>query len=245
MYIFANWKMYLDFDESCILMSQLMAENFDIDAQLGIFPSTLAFSEIEKLARDTQWGIGAQNVAWVEKGAYTGAVSAHLFKEVGAQYAMVGHSERRHIFGEKNEDTQKKMQACLDVGLVPVLCIGETQEDKENDKRQYRLKRQLHEALQGLDLQEESFLVAYEPVWAIGSGTPCTDTDAEDVAGWIKSELKDTFNLANIAVLYGGSVDSKNVLSYTTQPSIDGVLVGGASAKFDTFSALIRAVAKG
>ena len=117
-YIFANWKMYLSFDESCILMSQLLQEKSEMqNVEVAIFPSSISFSEIEKLARGSQWSLGAQNVAWVEKGAYTGAVSAQLFSELGAKYALVGHSERRHIFHEKNEDTQKKMSACFEAGL--------------------------------------------------------------------------------------------------------------------------------
>jgi len=239
-YIFANWKMYLGFDESCILMSQLLQENFQEDLELAIFPSTLAFSEIEKLTRDSRWHLGAQNVAWVEKGAYTGAVSAQLFAELRSKYALVGHSERRHIFHEKNEDTQRKMAACFEAGVTPVLCIGETKEDLENGKRQYRLQRQIDEALSQTPFAGKSFLVAYEPVWAIGSGEHCTPFDAEDVIGWIKLHLEETFGLSDTPVLYGGSVDASNVVSYTSQASIDGVLIGGCSAKFDEFRNILE-----
>lgn len=238
MYVFGNWKMYLDFDESCILMSRFLEKEYSQDLQLSVFPSMLALSEVEKLTRDSDWQFGAQNIAWVEKGAYTGAISAQMVADAGASYALVGHSERRYIFGETNDATNKKIKACLEAGITPVLCIGETQEDKENDKRQYRLTRQLQEALEGIDVAAAELIVAYEPVWAIGTGDACLPADAEDVIGWIKNELGDE----SVPVLYGGSVDAQNVVSYTSQSSIDGVLVGGCSAKFEEFDKLLRAL---
>lgn len=230
--------MYLDFDESCILMSRFLEKEYSQDLQLSVFPSMLALSEVEKLTRDSDWQFGAQNIAWVEKGAYTGAISAQMVADAGASYALVGHSERRYIFGETNDATNKKIKACLEAGITPVLCIGETQEDKENDKRQYRLTRQLQEALEGIDVAAAELIVAYEPVWAIGTGDACLPADAEDVIGWIKNELGDE----SVPVLYGGSVDAQNVVSYTSQSSIDGVLVGGCSAKFEEFDKLLRAL---
>lgn len=246
-YLFANWKMYLTFDESNILMNQLLATSYDDDAlEIAIFPSSLALTEIEKAVRDTPFRLGAQNVAWVPKGAYTGAVSAELFKEAGAEYALVGHSERRYIFGEHDTDVCKKFVACLEAGLTPVLCIGETKQDVADEKRQYRLKKQLFSVLEGLDLDSQPFFVAYEPVWAIsgsGDGVACTPADVEDVQRWIKEELTH-YTKQTVPVLYGGSVHKDNVLSYVSLPSVDGVLVGSASTTYESCVTLMQKIAK-
>ena len=240
-HIFANWKMYLDFDESCILANQLLSEPFDEEkVNLAFFPNFLAVSELVKIFRDTAVAVGAQTCAWTPKGAYTGAVSAHLLKQVGCAYVLVGHSERRYIFGESNEDTRKRLEAALDAGLTPILCIGETEEDLKEQKREYRLKKQLMKALDGLDLSGRPLFIAYEPVWAIGSGKSCQPSDADDVHGWIRTEVKQ-YTDAEIPVLYGGSVDYANVIEYLSRETVDGVLVGGASTKMETFLPLIRA----
>lgn len=241
-YIFGNWKMYLDFDESCILANRLLAESFDAQkVNLAFFPNFLAVSELVKIFRDTNVAVGAQTCAWAPKGAYTGATSALLLKEAGCRYILVGHSERRYIFGENGDDVRKKLEAVLNAGLIPVLCVGETEQDLKEEKREYRLKKQLLKSLAGLDLSGRQLMVAYEPVWAIGTGNPCRSADADDIQGWIKLELKQ-YSDQEIPVLYGGSVDGKNVLEYVARETIDGVLVGGASAKFETFVPLIRAV---
>lgn len=233
--------MYLDFDESCILANRLSGEQINTDAlQLGLFPNYLAIPELVKLFKDTPVAVGAQNCAWTPKGAYTGAVSAFLLKDIGCQYVLLGHSERRYIFGESNEDVRRKIEAALDVGLTPVLCIGETEEDWKDNKREYRLKKQLLKAFEGLDLKGKQAIIAYEPVWAIGSGKPCPPDDADDVHGWIALELKQ-YTDEEVPVIYGGSVDAGNVLEYLSRETIDGVLVGGASTKFETFMALLRA----
>lgn len=241
-YIFANWKMYLDFDESNILMNGLLQEKFDHEkVNLAVFPSALALREVVMSTDSTEFSVGAQNVAWVPKGAYTGAVSAQMFKDVGCQYALVGHSERRHIFNETNDAVRKKIEACLENNLIPVVCIGETEEDLEAGKRDYRLKKQLMKAFENLELNGGKVIIAYEPVWAIGTGKACDPTTAEEVHAWIKTELKQYFD-TDIPVLYGGSVKAENVVSYVERDVIDGVLVGGASAKLDSFTELIRAV---
>ncbi len=241
-YLFANWKMYLDFDESNILINGLLQEKFDNEkVNLTVFPSALALREVSMATENTEFAVGAQDVAWVDKGAYTGAVSAQMFADVGCRYALVGHSERRHIFGETNDDVRKKIEACLGVNLIPVLCIGETAEDLAEGKRNYRLKKQLMKALVDLDLNGGKIMVAYEPVWAIGTGQACDPDTAQAVHTFIKTELKQYF-AEDVPVLYGGSVNPENVLSYVSREVIDGVLVGGASAKLDSFVSLIRAV---
>ena len=234
--------MYLDFDESNILINGLLQEKFDSEkVGLAVFPSTLALREVTMSAKDTEFAVGAQNVAWVPKGAYTGAVSAQMFSDVGCHYALVGHSERRHVFGETNDDVRKKIEACLETNLIPVVCIGETEDDLEAGKREYRLKKQLMKAFENLELNGGKVVVAYEPVWAIGTGKACDPATPQEVHAFLKTELKQYFD-ADITVLYGGSVKAENVVSYVALGAIDGVLVGGASARLDSFTELIRAV---
>lgn len=232
--------MYLDLSESGALAQKLLSVSHDeTKISLGVFPTALAFSEVEKLCRDASIAVGAQHVAWTPKGAYTGAVSAELFKQAGAQYALVGHSERRHVFGESNDDVKKRFDACLDAGIAPVLCIGETKEDTENNKREYRLKRQLS-ILEGIS-QDAEFFVAYEPVWAIGTGEACDHIKAAEMHDVVKKEIA-VYTSKDIPVLYGGSVNAENVISYLPHESIDGFLIGSASTKFETFSSIVNIV---
>lgn len=240
-YVFGNWKMYLDFDESNILANALLQEKFDSEkVNLAIFPTALALREVFMAMEGSVFSVGAQNVSWVPKGGYTGAISAQMFQEVGCDYALVGHSERRHIFGETDEDVKKKLQACLEVGLTPVLCIGETKEEKNAGERNNVLKTQLA-VLADLNLEDREIIIAYEPVWAIGTGDACDPIEAEEVHHWIKEEIKQYFS-QEIPLLYGGSVKAENVVSYVSLPDVDGVLVGGASSKLETFVPLIKKV---
>ena len=240
-YVFGNWKMYLNYEESVNLAAALAKEIKKIKGlEMAVFPTALAMVAVKnKLSKAAE--IGAQNCAWTPKGAYTGAISAQIYKAAGCRYALVGHSERRHIFGESHDATRKKLAAALEAGLIPVLCVGETKEDRTENKVQYRLKKQLATALSGLNLKGEDIIIAYEPVWAIGTGNPCQPSDADDVHGWIKMEIKQYIK-GEISVLDGGSVNAENVVSYVSLDTVDGVLVGAASAKFDSFVELIRAV---
>lgn len=231
--------MYLDVKESVELAEGIKKIAPVPGYEVAVFPSTLAFTRVFDTLKESDIKVGAQNVAWVPKGAYTGAVSALLFKEAGASHALAGHSERRHIFGERSEAVRKKAEACLDAGLIPIICIGETQEDKEEDKRMYRLKKQLRTACEGLPESEKGYMVAYEPVWAVGTGNPCSPADAEDVIGWIKLELKN-YTQKDVPVMYGGSVTPDNVCSYCSLESVDGVLVGSAMAKSESFEAMMK-----
>lgn len=232
----------MDYQESKDMAEALSKENFDDSkVKLAVFPTALANKDVSEKLQASQFATGAQDVAWMPKGAYTGAISAHMFKEVGCEYALMGHSERRHIFNETDDDVRKKIEACLDVGLTPVVCIGETKEELADGKREYRLKKQLMKAFADLSLNGGKIMVAYEPVWAIGTGMACLPADADDIHGWIKQELKQYFE-QEIPVLYGGSVSTENVVSYLAFETVNGVLVGGASAKFDSWTAIIRLV---
>lgn len=236
-YIFGNWKMYLNHKEAIALAQALKAVPVRNDATVVVFPSMLSFAKVTELLGDTDISIGAQYTQPVSAGAYTGAVNAEMVKEAGGTYVLVGHSERRHIFGDNEAAVHNQFVSALEAGLVPVLCIGETQEDIEAGKREYRLKKQLMTALKDVSLAG-TFIVAYEPVWAIGSGNPCLPDDADDVHGFIRSELKQ-YTDQTVPLLYGGSVQADSMLSYLEKDMIDGVLVGSASVKDTEFSRMI------
>lgn len=243
-YLFANWKMYLNLAASVELANKLAHVTVPDKVTVGIFPNTLAFSDVKAELKDTRFGLGAQNVSYTPLGAYTGATSALMFKEAGARYALVGHSERRYLFGETNEDVRKKLEACLDVGIIPILCIGETAADIADEKIEYRLKKQLMKALENLSLTPEQLIICYEPVWAIsqaGVGTACEPSVAEERLVFIANEIKNYLAVA-VPLIYGGSVGADNIAAYMAQPSIDGVLVGHASTRPEEWEHFITAL---
>ncbi len=237
-YIFGNWKMYLDYTESVALSESIRDTQLPEDLVCTVFPNTLAFVGVHEILKDTSIGLGAQNVSWVPRGAYTGATSTELFHSAGASYALVGHSERRYIFGETDEAARKKLEACLDAKLIPVVCIGETKEDRVDQKAEYRVKKQVMKLFEGLTTSQQ-IIVAYEPVWAIGTGDACDAEEAVRMITLIKEEIKMYFPRA-IPVLYGGSVDEKNAAEYLSYGIIDGVLVGSASTDGVRFKKIIE-----
>ena len=244
-FIFANWKMYLSNEEALALAQDLSLKGVESDTvTCAVFPTLVSMVGVADVLKQSSIAIGAQHAAWAPKGAYTGAVSAQLCKEVGCTYSLIGHSERRHIFGETNEDTKKRLVACIDAGLTPVLCIGETQEDKEQGIQKDILKTQISGALEGVDLSTSGLIIAYEPVWAIsgsGGGEPCDPTYAQDIQSWIRNEIL-AITSGFVPILYGGSVNQENVVSYTSQKDIDGVLVGSASTNSTSFLAITQAI---
>lgn len=243
-YIFGNWKLYLNDEQSFVLAQSLSTLKFNSQQlAVSVFPTALSFSRVKWTLGESSVVVGAQNVGYTPLGAYTGEVSAHVFAGAGATYALVGHSERRHIFGEDTDATVKKMQACLDEGITPVLCIGETKEDVQENKIEYRLRRQLIPVLEGVGgVKEKKWVIAYEPVWAIstgGNGTPCPAVDALERHNMIRAICSE-FGVENVPVLYGGSVNVGNVEEYVTTPGIDGVLVGHASVDSTEFTAMVE-----
>tara|TARA_Y100001970_G_C14234655_1_gene860999 strand:- start:978 stop:1733 length:756 start_codon:yes stop_codon:yes gene_type:complete len=244
-FIFANWKMYLNNEESLVLAQSIAGQDSKNSAlTCAVFPTVVSMVGVTNILKQSSIAIGAQHTAWVPKGAYTGAVSAELCKEVGCTYSLIGHSERRHIFGETNEDTKKRLVACIDAGLMPVLCIGETQEDKERGIQKDILKTQILRALEGVDLDKSGLIIAYEPVWAIsgsGGGESCDPMYAQDIQSWIRDEIL-AFTSGFVPILYGGSINQENVVSYTSQKDIDGVLVGSASTNNASFLAITHAI---
>lgn len=244
-YLFGNWKMYLDYDESNILANALAneAKDFSKKIKMVIFPSALVLYPVNQVLNDVDIQTGAQNTYWVDKGGYTGEISAQMYKSAGCNYALVGHSERRHLFHETNHEVRQKIEAVLAADLTPVLCVGETLEEREKNQTEEVVEAQIRAAFQNLAWPEDrELVVAYEPVWAIGTGEACDPDEAEKMHNLICKLMSGLIPEVKPIVLYGGSVRPENVSEYIKKQNIDGVLVGGASAKLDSWLSIINRV---
>jgi len=188
--------------------------------------------------------LGAQDCFWEESGAFTGEVSVPMLKDIGCEYVIVGHSERRKYFGETDEIINKKLKAILKIGLKPILCIGETKEQRESGSTENVLQDQLEKAVSGLSINEiKNLSIAYEPIWAIGTGNPCEAKEAEKISLFIQETISKIYGreaTGVVKVLYGGSVNSENSSRYLAQKSINGLLIGGASLKPEEFVKIIK-----
>ena len=195
-------------------------------------------------AQETNIKIGAQNMHWEENGAYTGEVSAEMLKAVGVEYVIIGHSERRQYFAETNETVNKKLKKALAVGLKPIVCVGETLEQREQEITMQVITAQTEKALDGLTAEEvEKVIIAYEPIWAIGTGKTATKEDANDAVKQIREKIAEKYgqNTANgVIIQYGGSVKASNAKELFEMSDIDGGLVGGASLKVEEFSNIVN-----
>lgn len=243
--IAGNWKMHMGPAEVAAFF-----ENFDLDGvssahEFIVFPPTVSLALAARdPARDPRVQLGVQNLYWEDRGAFTGEVSAPLAREAGATFALIGHSERRHVFGESDADTAKKVEATTRAGLVPVLCVGETLEERRAGRVDEVILRQLDAALPHLGVAGSRYLVAYEPVWAIGTGETATPADASAAHATLRRRLEESRGIAEAAgvpLLYGGSVKPSNAKDLLSAPEVDGVLVGGASLEADSFLGIARA----
>lgn len=228
----ANWKMHLGPDDAREFMREFVDRFRGMWArEVWFFPSAVSLEAVveQRRGRD-DITVGAQNVHWEPKGAFTGELSVAMAQAAGASAALVGHSERRHVFGETDEETGKKVRALLDVGLTPMLCVGEKLDEREAGETVSVVTRQL-QVLDGLDPSVlEGIPIAYEPVWAIGTGKTATPADAADVHAAIRSWFVDRgVDPGVVRILYGGSVKVENVQALVSESEVDGVLVGGAS----------------
>lgn len=242
--IFAgNWKMnHAPADGAAFLRDFLAHYQRLQDRTVILFPPALTLSAVAQALKDrTDIQFGVQNIHWEDKGAFTGENSATIARGAGAKYALVGHSERRHIFGETDDQTRLKTAAALRAGLIPLLCVGETLKEREAGQTEAVVLRQLRAGIAGLDAtQIGQMIVAYEPVWAIGTGKNATPSDADAVHAVLKSELQaPTGRSGGVPVLYGGSVSQSNAQGLISQPHIDGVLVGGASLDADGWQSIV------
>ena len=238
--IAGNWKMHNTIGEAKKLIKDMIPLIEERDREVVICPSFVALSETAQIIKGHNAALGAQNMHYEDKGAYTGEVSPVFLKEIGVSYVILGHSERRHIFGEKNDLINNKVKAALRYGLNPILCVGETLEEREENITFKVIKDQIDGSLAGLEQENLGKLViAYEPVWAIGTGKTATKEDANEVICYIRKLLAEKFGKEigdKTRILYGGSVKPSNIKELMDMEEIDGALVGGASLNAVDFS---------
>jgi triosephosphate isomerase len=243
--IAGNWKMYKTNLEAIELVNGLKRELIDIETvDIVVCPAFTALSDIAEILSSSNIRLGAQDMYWQEEGAFTGEVSANMLQSVGCQFVILGHSERRQYFSETDESVNKKIKAGLKVGLTPIVCIGETLEQREKGQTLKIVEGQLSGVLAGLEApQAQRIVLAYEPVWAIGTGKTATSSQAQEVHFFIRSLLGKWYNKQiadSIRIQYGGSVKPDNIKELMAQEDIDGALVGGASLKIADFSEIIK-----
>ena len=243
-----NWKMNKTVAEGVKLVEELVPMIKDITAvDRVVCPPFTALYSVSETLKGSGIGCGAQDLFWEEKGAYTGEVAPNMVAELG-EYVIIGHSERRTYFGETNESVNKKTLAALKIGLTPIVCVGETLEENRGGKTEEIVSGQILEGLKSLTAEEANkIIVAYEPVWAIGTGLAATGPDANKViADYIRKPYASMYGeeaAQAIRVLYGGSVKGNNAAEFFGQPDIDGALVGGASLKAPDFTDIVKAAA--
>ena len=243
-FIAGNWKMFKTVHEAVYFVKELRLVVKDIgDVEIVVAPPFTAVHGVAEAARNTNIGVAAQDLYWEASGAFTGEVSAPMIKEAGAEYVIVGHSERRRLFGETDATVNRKVMAAIAAGLTPIVCVGETLEERERDETFAVLDRQLKDGLDRITGSELSELVvAYEPVWAIGTGRNATAAQAGEVHAHIRQRLRQWFG-ADAAdrchIIYGGSVKPDNIRELIAEADVDGALVGGASLEVKSFADIV------
>jgi len=231
--VVGNWKMYKTAREASAYLEELLPLIEGCKAKIFLAVPYTSIAQTAKAAKGTEVSVGAQNMNDAREGAFTGEIAALMLKEAGAEFVLLGHSERRQAFGETNEFIRRKVVRALQDDLVPILCVGETGKEREAGKTEEVLRRQIEECLEGVPKEEASKLIlAYEPVWAIGTGKTATPKLAEEAHAFCRECLAELFGkktAGGIPILYGGSVNVNNAAELTAKDDIDGVLVGGAS----------------
>ena len=249
--IIANWKMKLNLAETFKLAKDIKNKfkNFN-NNKIVICPNFISLLEVNKILKDSQIEIGAQDVFWENEGAYTGEISPKMIAEAGCKYVIIGHSERRKFMMENYEMIHKEIKAVLkQEKLTPIICIGENWDERKTDRRDFVLFDQLQQALSGVDITEkQNIIIAYEPIWAIGSGTAIEPSETEYAHKIIKLTLNDMFGMdtvkENFKIIYGGSINNSNVESFMKLDNLDGMLVGGASLDAENFYKIAKIVLK-
>ncbi|NLW07423.1 MAG: triose-phosphate isomerase [Clostridia bacterium] len=241
--IAGNWKMHNTAAEARELVTLLKPLVGTTEVEVVVCPPFTAIAATVNAAGGSNIAVGAQNLFWEDKGAYTGEISGSMLKELGCSYVIIGHSERRQYFGETDASVNKKLQAAYRHELCPIVCVGETLAEREAGKTLAVVSRQVKESLQGLTPEQvETLVVAYEPVWANGTGRTATAADAQEVIAFIRRTLGEMYGEAAQAtrIQYGGSVKPENIAELMAQPDIDGALVGGASLDAVSFAAIVN-----
>jgi len=243
-FIAGNWKMYKTVSEAVVFVKELRTAVKDVDrVEIVLAPAFTAVHAVAEAARNTNLGVAAQDLYWEREGAFTGEVSAEMVKEAGAEYAIVGHSERRRLFGESDAIVNRKAMAALGAGLTPIVCIGETLEEREREDTLAVLDRQIKDGLDRMSAEQVAeIVVAYEPVWAIGTGRTATAAQAGEAHAHIRKRVRQWFG-ADAAekchIIYGGSVKPDNIRELIAETDVDGALVGGASLDVRGFADIV------
>ena len=242
--IAGNWKMHNTMAEAKTLVKDLAALVTDAQAEVVVCAPFTALAAAKEAAQGTNVKVGAQNIHWEAKGAFTGEISAAMLKEIGVEYVVVGHSERRQYFAETDETVNKRTKAALAAGIIPIVCCGETLEEREANITEKIVGDQVKADLADLTAEEVAGLViAYEPVWAIGTGKTATDDQANEVCTFIRKTIADIFGqdaADKVRIQYGGSVKPATISNLMAKSDIDGALVGGASLKAEDFSQIVK-----
>jgi triosephosphate isomerase len=241
--IAGNWKLFKNSVEASELVNGLIPLVKDTTGvEIVIAPVLTVLDRVSKILSGSQIKLAAQNCYWEEEGAFTGEVSSKMLIDAGCSHVIIGHSERRQYFGETDETVNRKTKAAIAVGLTAIVCVGETLKEREDGIMNDVLSRQLTKGLEGLT-SFQNIIIAYEPVWAIGTGKTASDEQAQDAHQFIRQVILQTFSTntsESMRILYGGSVKPDNVKGLMSQPDIDGALVGGASLKADSFAAIVN-----
>jgi len=242
--IAGNWKMNMTPSQAKELINELKPLVQDAKCDVVICPPYVDLALAAELIKDSNIRLGAQNIHWAEKGAFTGEVSANMLKELGVEFAIIGHSERRQYFGETDETVNARAKAAIAAGITPIICVGESLEQRESGKTEELVKAQVEKGLEGIAAEDVAKLViAYEPIWAIGTGRTATDEQANETIGVIRETVAAIFGTdtaAAVRIQYGGSMNPKNVKGLMAMPEIDGGLIGGASLKAVDFSQVVN-----
>ena len=245
-FIAGNWKMNLT-RESAVALAHAVAARVgpSPSVDVAVCPPSVYLDAVGAAIRDSAVALGAQNMYHEPKGAFTGEISAEMLLDVGCRYAILGHSERRHVLGESDADVNRKVHAAIAAGLSPIVCVGETLQERESGQTQSVIERQFTGSLAGLsDQQMLGLVIAYEPVWAIGTGQVATPQQAEEVHADLRRMLETSYNsevASSVRIQYGGSVKPDNAAELLSQANVDGALVGGASLDADSFLGIIAA----
>ena len=243
--IAGNWKMHGSQVENAILVDGIISSMSDISAEIVICPPSIYISQIANITTNKQIKIGAQNLNANQSGAFTGELSGAMLRDFEVDYVIVGHSERRNLYNETNKIVANKVKIAIASGLTPILCIGEELGDRENNKTNFVLEKQIQTVLRAVGISAfTNIVIAYEPVWAIGTGITATPKQAQQAHSFVRSILAnlDSDIAENISILYGGSMNPSNAKELLSCQDIDGGLIGGASLKAEDFLTICRSI---
>lgn len=235
----ANWKMNMNINEGLSLIDNILDSSPSEKSQVIFFPPSIALNAICDRLKNSAYKVGVQNIHHEESGAFTGEISAQMIKSLNVQYAIIGHSERRQFFHETDYQVNRKIHNALSADLFPILCIGETLEERESGETSKVLKNQLSSALKDVDSDVKGLIVAYEPVWAIGSGLAANSNQVNEAHGFINETTSQLLE-NRVPILYGGSANADNAAELFQIKNVDGFLIGGASLKSESFCQIIK-----